>query len=102
MGTKSANLYLQNAAGMTGMGMVNMSNAVNLPQQSILPQPIVKTGRPIVNTTNLAANNLQQHQVIMHFIPHFLNMELKSIISYFYSNHQNEWNVPKLLPMYVK
>lgn len=26
-------------------------------------QPIIKTGRPIVNTANLAANTVQQHQV---------------------------------------
>lgn len=83
MGTKSANLYLQNAAGMTGIGVMNMSNAVNLPQQSILPQAIVKTGRPIVNTTNLAANNMQQHQVIMHSSSHFINREIKFNISLF-------------------
>lgn len=80
MGMKSANLYLQSAAGMTGIGMANMSNAINLPQQSILSQPIVKTGRPIVNTTNLAANNLQPHQVIMHSSS-ILNVERKINIS---------------------
>lgn len=37
-------------------------------QQLNSAQPILKTGRPIVNTANLAANNaLQQHQVLIQF-----------------------------------
>lgn len=55
-----ANLKAAHQQSVAGMTIANMSN---IPQQSILPQAIVKTGRPIVNTTNLAANNLQPHQV---------------------------------------
>lgn len=55
--------YYQHQVGnnLNALGVGNMTNSVNLTQPQVHLQPIVKTGRPIVNTTNLAANNLQQH-----------------------------------------
>lgn len=55
----------QDGGNLNSIGVGNLASGGNLgQQQSIIPQPIVKTGRPIVNTGNLATNNLQ-HQVNM-------------------------------------
>ncbi|XP_055310650.1 cold shock domain-containing protein E1 isoform X3 [Sitodiplosis mosellana] len=62
--TAKANFYPQNVVpNLSGLGGVgNMQQSIISQSQINSAQPIVKTGRPIVNTANLAANNAQQHQ----------------------------------------
>ncbi|XP_031630899.1 cold shock domain-containing protein E1 isoform X2 [Contarinia nasturtii] len=71
-----SNFYSQTVANnLSGLGVSNIQQSI-IPQsicnfiencldsqQQLNPnQPIVKTGRPIVNTANLATSNTQQHQ----------------------------------------
>lgn len=71
--TNKSNYYPHQVSGSNLNALGNIANAVNLTQQQVHMQPIVKTGRPIVNTANLASNSIQQ-QVRLLLISYSLDI----------------------------